>query len=61
MTLYWLLAALGCIAIAYRFGYEVATREWKAIAMQLQYPPGCTCMRNSLAYSPKCPHHRHLV
>jgi hypothetical protein len=60
MMLYWLFAILACWA-SFAFGQEIETRKWKAIVMKLQYPPGCTCMRNSLAYSPDCPHHSHLV
>jgi hypothetical protein len=44
----------------YRLGYNRAERAYKCLLDQVQYPPGCTCIRNALGARSDCPHHGHL-
>lgn len=44
----------------YRFGFSEAEREYKHLLDIVQYPPGCTCIKNALGANRSCPHHGHL-
>jgi hypothetical protein len=45
----------------YRMGYDRAEALYMDILMQVQYPPGCSCIRNALLPSAGCKHHGHLA
>ena len=53
----------GAIALVftYKAGYDAGRRagraESDAIIDTLQYPPGCSCIKNALMPSARCPRH----
>jgi hypothetical protein len=55
-----LAALLGHGWYCYRLGYKRAETYYCSLIDTIQYPPGCTCIKNALGARSNCPHHGHL-